>query len=146
MQQKSDIKRSVMSRSQAGKGLSPVDEFIGKLDHPLKELVIQLRELILETKPYLTEQVKWNAPSFCYNGDDRVTMNLSKKDQVLLIFHLGAKGGDEKNLETLIKNPDTTLQWLSSNRAMMKFYSTADLKNQKAVLKNNIKDWLKASA
>jgi uncharacterized protein YdeI (YjbR/CyaY-like superfamily) len=135
-----------MPRSQAENDLNPVDDFISKLDHPLKELVIQLRGLILNTEPNLTEKVKWNAPSFCYNGDDRVTMNLSKKDQVLLIFHLGAKGGDEKNLETLVLDPDKSLEWLSSNRALMRFRSIADLKTREVALKNNIKGWLKASA
>jgi hypothetical protein len=134
-----------MSRSQAGKGLNPVDDFISKLEHPLKDLVLQLRDLILKTDPHLTEQVKWNAPSFCYNGDDRITMNLSKKDQVLLIFHLGAKSRDERNLDTVIKDPGKTMEWLSSNRAVMRFRSTADLKTREAALKNNITEWLKVS-
>jgi uncharacterized protein YdeI (YjbR/CyaY-like superfamily) len=134
-----------MSGSQAGKGWNPVDDFINKMDHPLKDLVMQVRELILKTEPHLTEQVKWNAPSFGYKGDDRITMNLSKKDQLLLIFHLGAKVRDEKNLETLIRDPDKTLEWLSSNRAVMRFRSTADLKTREAALKNNIKVWLQAS-
>jgi hypothetical protein len=134
-----------MSRSQADKGLNPVDDFINKLEHPLKDLVIQLRELILKSEPRLTEQVKWNAPSFCYNGDDRITMNLSKKEQVLLIFHLGAKSRDERKLETIIKDPDKTLEWLSSNRAVMRFRSTADLKTFEPALKNNIAGLLKVS-
>jgi hypothetical protein len=134
-----------MSRSQADKGLHPVDDFINKLEHPLKDLVIQLRELILKSEPRLTEQVKWNAPSFCYNGDDRITMNLSKKEQVLLIFHLGAKSRDERKLETIIKDPDKTLEWLSSNRAVMRFRSNADLKTFEPALKNNIAGWLKVS-
>jgi hypothetical protein len=125
-------------------GLNPVDEFIEKLNHPLKEVVLMLRVLILNADPQLTERVKWNAPSFCYNGDDRITMNLSKKDQVLLIFHLGAKVRDEKNLETLIRDPDKTLEWLSSNRAVMRFRSAADLMTREAVLENNITRWLNA--
>ncbi|HSF46597.1 MAG TPA: DUF1801 domain-containing protein, partial [Chitinophagaceae bacterium] len=56
--------------------LKSVDGFIRKLDHPLKDVVVKLRSIILDTDPKLTEQVKWNAPSFCYNGDDRITMNL----------------------------------------------------------------------
>ena len=30
----------------------------------------------------ITERVKWNAPSFCVDGDDRVTMRLQPKDRV----------------------------------------------------------------
>lgn len=134
-----------MPKKSTGSGLNPVDDFINKLEHPLKDLVIQLRELILKSEPRLTEQVKWNAPSFCYNGDDRITMNLSKKEQVLLIFHLGAKSRDERKLETIIKDPDKTLEWLSSNRAVMRFRSTADLKIFEPALKKNIAGWLKVS-
>ena len=126
-------------------GLRSVDEFVGKLDHPLKDVVIQLRAVVLGTDPELTEQVKWNAPSFCYNGDDRVTMNLSKKDQVLLIFHLGAKSKDEKKLETVIKDPGKTLEWLSSNMAVMRFRSAGDLSIFETALRNNIREWLKAA-
>jgi hypothetical protein len=73
-------------------------------------------------------------------------MNLSKKDQVLLIFHLGAKSRDERKLETIIKDPGKTMEWLSSNRAVMRFSSTADLKTLETALKKNIAEWLKASA
>jgi hypothetical protein len=139
------IKYFAMPGKSMPSGLNPVDEFIDKLTHPLKDVVVKLRVVILNTDPQLTERVKWNAPSFCYNGDDRITMNLSKKDQVLLIFHLGAKVRDDKNLETLIKDPDKTLEWLSSNRAVMRFRSAADLKAREAALKNNIAGWLKAS-
>jgi hypothetical protein len=129
-----------MPGKSTGSGLHAVDVFIKDLVHPLKDLVIQLRELILRTEPHLTEQVKWNAPSFCYNGDDRITMNLSKKDQVLLIFHLGAKSRDERKLETVIKDPDKTLEWLSSNRAVMRFRSTADLKTREPALKRILRN------
>jgi hypothetical protein len=134
-----------MPGKSAPSGLNPVDGFIGKLDHPLKEVVVKLRGFILNAFPQLTEQVKWNAPSFCFNGEDRITMNLSKKDQVLLIFHLGAKSRDKKKLETLIKDPGKTLEWLSSNRAVMRFLSLAELKTLEPALKNNITEWLKAA-
>jgi hypothetical protein len=134
-----------MAAKSTSSGLKSVDEFVEKLDHPLKDVVVQLRAIVLSTEPHLTEQVKWNAPSFCYNGDDRITMNLSKKDQVLLIFHMGAKSKDERKLETVIKDPGKTLEWLSSNRAVMRFRSAEDLSIFETALRKNIRDWLKAA-
>lgn len=134
-----------MAAKSASSGLKSVDGFVEKLDHPLKDVVVQLRAIVLSADPQLTEQVKWNAPSFCYNGDDRITMNLSKKDQVLLIFHLGAKTKDDKKLETLIRDPGKTLEWLSSNRAVMRFRSAAELNSLENALKKNIREWLKVA-
>jgi hypothetical protein len=49
-----------------------VDLFMSGLDHPLKEGVERLRAAILDSNGGITEHVKWNAPSFCYAGEDRV--------------------------------------------------------------------------
>ena len=48
------------------------DLFMSGLDHPLKEGVERLRVAILNSNDGITEHVKWNAPSFCYAGEDRV--------------------------------------------------------------------------
>ncbi|TFD46988.1 DUF1801 domain-containing protein [Cryobacterium frigoriphilum] len=68
-----------------------VDAFMTALDHPVGALVQQLRLAILQAEPELTEHIKWNAPSFCRGGIDRVTFNLRPIDRVQLIFHRGAK-------------------------------------------------------
>jgi uncharacterized protein YdhG (YjbR/CyaY superfamily) len=43
-----------------------VDEFLDKLDHPFKAEVQALREIIKGVNRHITEQIKWNAPSFSY--------------------------------------------------------------------------------
>jgi hypothetical protein len=60
------------------------------LRHPLKAGVVQLRAAILASNAAITEHVKWNAPSFCYGGTDRVTSRLRPGDRLQLIFHRGA--------------------------------------------------------
>jgi hypothetical protein len=50
-----------------------VDTFMAELEHPFKAGVEQLRAAILASNDGITEHVKWNAPSFCYAGVDRVT-------------------------------------------------------------------------
>jgi len=45
-----------------------VDTFMAALDHPYKAEVQAVREIILGVHDGITEQVKWNAPSFGYEG------------------------------------------------------------------------------
>jgi hypothetical protein len=59
---------------------SDVEQFMAELDHPLKEGVVGLRRAILAADPGITEHVKWNAPSFRYAGEDRVTFHLEEVD------------------------------------------------------------------
>ena len=68
-----------------------VDRFMGKLDHPLKEGIEQLRAAILGSNDQITEHIKWNAPSFRYAGEDRVTFRLYPEHRVQLVFHRGPK-------------------------------------------------------
>jgi len=66
-----------------------VDRFMAALEHPLKDGVQQLRTAILASDDGLSEHVKWNAPSFRYGGEDRVTFRLRPSDQLQLVFHRG---------------------------------------------------------
>ena len=64
-----------------------VQEFMDQLDHPFKAEVQILREIIKNTDSGITEQSKWNAPSFSYKGESLVTFNLWEKKRVHLVFH-----------------------------------------------------------
>ena len=68
-----------------------VDQFMHALEPPLKVEIETLRASILNANENITEHVKWNAPSFCYHGVDRMTFNLRAQDRLQLIFHRGAK-------------------------------------------------------
>lgn len=58
-----------------------------ELDHPFKAEVQQVREIVKNVNPDITEQIKWNAPSFSYNGEFLVTFNLWEKKRIHLVFH-----------------------------------------------------------
>jgi hypothetical protein len=53
---------------------SEVREFISELSHPLKAGIEDVRA-ILASDDGITEHIKWNAPSFCWEGEDRVTQS-----------------------------------------------------------------------
>jgi hypothetical protein len=72
--------------AMAKKSKETVDEFMAKLDHPFKAEVQVIRDMIKGVNPGITEQVKWNAPSFSYK-DYIATFSLHITDRLLLIFH-----------------------------------------------------------
>ena len=121
-----------------------VADFIAALDHPLKDVVIAVRNIILATDSEVGEQIKWNSPAFCYNGEmapfnpkeykrDIAAMHLRKKDQVLLIFPSGAKIPDISGI-------------LEGNyidgRRMVIIKGMAELEVKTAALKQVIRQWL----
>lgn len=67
--------------------MTAVDEFMGRLDHPHKAEVQEIRGLIKGVNPGITEQIKWNAPTFSFEGGYLVTFNLRAIDRVHLVFH-----------------------------------------------------------
>jgi uncharacterized protein YdhG (YjbR/CyaY superfamily) len=64
-----------------------VNEFMEKLDHPFKAEVQLIRDIIKSVNKDITEQIKWNAPSFSYKGEYLVTFNLWEKQKIHLVFH-----------------------------------------------------------
>lgn len=123
-----------------------VDDFIKNTDHPLKKELIDLRQIIRESDKTLTEQIKWNAPSFCHNGDDRITFNLAKKDSVLLIFHRGARAKKMKFTKPILTKNVDLLEWPANDRAVMKFVTMDEVNTNKAKLRSIVKEWIKVTA
>ena len=50
--------------------------------------------IALAARPGITGHIKWNAPSFLYAGDDRVTLGLRPNGVLQIVFHRGAKMKD----------------------------------------------------
>jgi uncharacterized protein YdhG (YjbR/CyaY superfamily) len=63
-----------------------VAEYMEKLEHPLKAEVEALREIIKAVDTRISEEIKWNAPSYSYK-DYIATFNLRTPKHVHLIFH-----------------------------------------------------------
>lgn len=74
-----------------------VDGYMDKLDHPLKAEIQAIREIILGASDKITEDIKWSAPSFAYQGN-MATFNPRAKKFVNLTFHKGALIDDASGL------------------------------------------------
>ncbi|WP_437302869.1 DUF1801 domain-containing protein [Sorangium sp. So ce388] len=116
--------------------------FLRELEHPLKEEVVALRQIILGVSPAIREEIKWNAPSF-RTTEHFATFNLRTKDRVRLILHLGAKVKDTavKGLE--IADPAGLLEWLAKDRCLVTFSDGEDVQAKRAALEAVLRAWLR---
>ena len=132
--------KTAVKKIPAPSGEEQVSSFINKTTHPLKKVMEEVRRLILSTNKEITEHIKWNAPSFCMDGDDRITFNLSKSDYLLLVFHRGVKVKNSKG--QLFNDTTGLLEWLSNDRATIKISSMQEVTARKNQLKKVIKQWI----
>jgi hypothetical protein len=122
-----------------------VDAYMGRLKHPLSEVVQDLRQIILSTNREIGEEIKWNAPTFFYAGKMKptnpkeyrryiVVFNLFKQDCIRLIFPSGAK---VKDASGLLEGD------YADGRRVAMFYSPKDVKSNEKALRAVITKWLK---
>lgn len=116
-----------------------------QLDHPLKKEIEEARRIILGIHEQITEHIKWNAPSFCFNGDDRVTFNLQGKGFFRIVFHCGAKKRPEQ-AAPIFEDATGLLEWASNDRAIVKIFSLSDIEDKKEKLIEVVAGWMQATS
>jgi hypothetical protein len=122
-----------------------VDAYIKGLKHPLKDVVISLRKIILEADREIGEEIKWNAPTYFYTGEMEesdpklykrylIVFNLFKKDCIRLVFWGGGK----------IKDKSGFLQGdYADGRRLALFHSLDNVKANQKILHRTLKQQLK---
>jgi hypothetical protein len=116
-----------------------VTAYLAQLDHPLKGVVCDLRDLLLSVDPRIAEEVKWNAPSF-RTREHFATMQLRHPKRVQLILHLGAK--KQSQGAGTLQDPAGLLAWLGEDRAVVGFESQDDLKAKAPALRAIVQQWI----
>ena len=122
-----------------------VDAFMQTLDHPLKEIVIYLRQFIMSIDKNIGEGIYWNAPTFYYTGEMApfdakeykryiVGFVFNKKDCIRMVFLKGANAIDKTN----ILEGD-----YADGRRLATFNSIDDVKAKEKSLEEIIKQLLK---
>lgn len=120
--------------------LSAVDAYLDGLQHGLKAEILELRALILDAVPDLSERIKWNAPSFGRGDDDRITMRLHPGDRLQLILHRGAKAGADDFFR--FEDPDKLISWAAPDRGVVTIRDAADLKAKSEALRAILPRWV----
>jgi hypothetical protein len=118
-----------------------VDRFMSGLNHPLKEEVEQLRTAILDSNDRITEHIKWNAPSFRYAGEDRVTFRLHPEDRVQLIFHRGVKVRSDA-ADFAFDDQTGLLRWVAADRAVVDLRDAKDAEAKQWDLVEVVNRWV----
>jgi uncharacterized protein YdhG (YjbR/CyaY superfamily) len=127
------LRETLDAKGMAFASASVVELFIAKLDHPLKAEVETLRKIIKETNKEITEEIKWNAPSFSYHGNYLVTFNLRETNRIHLVFH-----------NPLIpKVRSALLEGEYVDRRMTYFSGMKDIKAKKAEFQKVLKELVK---
>lgn len=58
-------------------------------EHPAKDAMQRVRQIILAVDPRMTECIKWKSPTFTFKGN-LASFNPRTKKHVSLMFHTGA--------------------------------------------------------
>ncbi len=125
------------------KSVVSVDDFLFNLRHPHKAAILQLRKAILAADSAITERIKWNAPSFCYGGDDRVTFRFPPKGGLQLIFHRGAKTKDTSGFS--FDDPSGLMEWAAVDRAVVTFSTDSEIASKTTKVVTLVRAWCKAT-
>jgi hypothetical protein len=113
------------------------------LDSNLAKIVELLRQIILDADNQISERIKWNNPSFYYNGEMKpfdpkeykreiIVLNLFK-GKIMLVFPSGSKVNDSS---ALLQGDYT------DGRKIIIFKDIEDVNMKKNVLQDIIKKWL----
>ncbi len=126
-------------------GAEQVKVFFDELDSPFKKELETIRKIILSVDKGITEQIKWKAPSFCFNGDDRITFNLSGKGVMRLIFHCGAKVKHHQTKGNILDDKTGLLEWAAKDRAILTFTDKNDIKAKEKDFVWLVKNWIEVA-
>lgn len=121
-----------------------VNVFLDELNHPFREEIDYLRNIILGAGVELHENIKWNGPNYTFNNEDRITMSIQSPNQIHIVFHCGAKVQVQPK-NKLISFESGLLEWKTNDRAIVTFKNLQDIENKQETFKNIIVNWVNAS-
>ena len=76
-----------------------VDTWFGRYQNPMKDVVLRVREIVLGADPRIEECIKWQAPTFTFDGN-LASFFPKSKQHASLMFHTGARiPGHNRRLE-----------------------------------------------
>jgi uncharacterized protein YdhG (YjbR/CyaY superfamily) len=107
-----------------------VESWLAKYDNPMKPVVLRVRELVLAADPRIGECIKWQAPTFTYEGN-LASFYPKSKTHASLMFHVGAK----------IPGKHPRLEGSGDTSRVMKLGSVAEANAAKKDLVAIVKAW-----
>lgn len=118
-----------------------VTEFFNQMNHPLAKEYQTTRETILKVSPKITAGIKWNSVSF-RTTEWFATINWRARDNVQLVFHLGAKVRDNSKA-IKVADPAKLMKWLATDRCLVSLGTGTEFNNNLKPLAAIVKSWIK---
>jgi len=107
-----------------------VDAWFAKYENPKKDVVLRIREIVLGADPRIEETIKWQAPTFMYNGN-LASFYPKSKEHASLMFHFGAK----------IPGKHRRLEGTGDTSRVMKITTVAEANKAKADIEKIVRAW-----
>lgn len=70
-------------------------------------------------------------------------MNLRSRDQVQLVFHLGAKVRDNSTKGMQIRDPEGLIKWLAKERCLVTLDPGKGIQAMRAPLQAIVREWIR---
>ena len=67
-----------------------VEAWLDRYDNPMKDVVLRMRDIVLDADARMDECIKWQAPTFTYKGN-LASFYPESKEHASLMFHIGAR-------------------------------------------------------
>jgi uncharacterized protein YdhG (YjbR/CyaY superfamily) len=107
-----------------------VDAWFARYDNPMKEVVMRMRSIILGADRRIEECIKWQAPTFMFQGN-LASFFPKSKQHASLMFHQSAK----------IPGKHPRLEGGGGTGRVMKIGSVAEANAAKRDLENIVRAW-----
>lgn len=118
----------------------PVDAYFDALAPEPRATMDRLRALVRAARPDVTEQIKWNAPSFALDGEDRITFGLTPKGNVRVVVHRGAKAKETAGFS--FADPDRLATWPAVDRGVLSFRDGDAVTGNASAITDFFRRWL----
>ena len=123
---------------------SGLDNYLDDLAPDARQMIDALRTIVRSGLPHAVESIKWNAPSFAVDGEDRVTLGLGRKGESRLVLHRGAK---QRALTDLTAVDHTAVaSWPTPDRGVVTFRDLEEIHAREAELIELCSRWAIAAA
>nr|WP_315051902.1 DUF1801 domain-containing protein [uncultured Brevundimonas sp.] len=123
---------------------SGIDLYLAALPDDARSMIEALRAIVRKGVPDAEESIKWNAPSFAIDGEDRITLGLDIRGGARLVMHRGAKIRESIDLTGV--DQAKVAQWPSADRGVAVFRNLEEIRSRESELTALCSRWVAASA
>lgn len=118
-----------------------VEKFRKTLAPDVLAMVDALRAAVAAAHPGLVESIKWNAPNFTVDGEDRITLGIERKGGVRLVLHRGATRHADSAAFSFADDRKLA-RWAAPDRGVIVFGDLAAIRARAADLQALCRSWV----